>query len=379
MTNKFMNMPLDPPAPWFGGKRKTAAELWKRFSKLGAYCSPFAGLAAVELACPPETIPTYETINDINGYISNFFRATQRYPDHVAYYADNPINHADLIARHRWLVGTEWPQPHIDIPQDYENEPLRSAYLAGYYHTYKSPYDNFRFRIQNDPDYCDPKIAGWWVWGQSIWIGGGWCFLPYKDNRRDGEGVLQVSPDMPDIPGHVPGVKNQRPQLGHHFPGVHTHRRYNTLIDYIAAISNRLKMTRVLCGDWRQAIGNSPTIDTAPNGMIGVFLDPPYGVTDRDASLYAAESLTVAGECREWAKKHDNDPRFRIALCGYDGEHNELEARGWDVFSWEANGGMEARGRKKGGDKPNARRERIWFSPYCLNNEPIQASLWSEL
>ena len=26
-----------------------------------------------------------------------------------------------------------------------------------------------------DPDDFDAKIAGWWVWGQSSWIGHGWC------------------------------------------------------------------------------------------------------------------------------------------------------------------------------------------------------------
>ncbi len=29
--------------------------------------------------------------------------------------------------------------------------------------------------MRNDPDYFDAKIAGWWVWGQCLWIGGGWC------------------------------------------------------------------------------------------------------------------------------------------------------------------------------------------------------------
>lgn len=373
--NQFLGKPLDPPAPWFGGKRKVATEVWKRFGKLTAYCSPFVGLGAVELACPPDQIPAYETINDLNGYIVNFYRAVQRFPRHVAYYANNPTSHADLVARHRWLVGTNWPQPHLDIPQDYETESLRSAYIAGYYHTYKSPYDNFRFRIYNDPDFCDPKIAGWWVWGQSSWIGGGWCFLPYKENRGDLDGVLQVSPEKPDIPGHVPGVKNQRPQLGHH-NGIHTHRKNKTITDYIEALSERFRMTRILAGDWVQAIKNSPTIDTAPNGMIGVFLDPPYGVSDRDNRLYAAESLTVAQDCLDWAKQHDTDRRFRIALCGYDGEHNELEERGWSVYAWDANGGMERRG-GKGKGTLNATRERIWFSPYCINESPIQASLWS--
>lgn len=51
---------------------------------------------------------------------------------------------------------------------------------------------------------------------------------------------------------------------------------------------------------------------------------------------------------------------MRIALCGYSGEgHEVLELRGWKVMEWEANGGY--------GGKYNAKRERIWFSPHCLN------------
>jgi hypothetical protein len=44
-------------------------------------------------------------VNDIDGYVSNFWRAVQADPELVAHYADWPVNEVDLHARHRWLVG----------------------------------------------------------------------------------------------------------------------------------------------------------------------------------------------------------------------------------------------------------------------------------
>ena len=46
---------------------------------------------------------------------------------------------------------------------------------------------------------------------------------------------------------------------------------------------------------------------------------------------------------------------LRIALCGHDGEHNELVSFGWSVEEWGKGGGYQ------GADD----RERIWFSPHC--------------
>jgi len=52
---------------------------------------------------------------------------------------------------------------------------------------------------------------------------------------------------------------------------------------------------------------------------------------------------------------------MRIALCGLDGEHNELERRGWSVVAWKGGGGYGNRNK----ENKNRERERIWFSPHC--------------
>jgi len=130
---------LRAPFPWFGGKRRVASLVWERFGDVPNYVEPFAGSLAVLLARPHA--PKTETVNDRDAYIANFWRAVQAEPDAVWAYADQPVIEADLHARHVWLLEQT----------------------------------EFRERILTDPHFYDVKIAGWWVWGVSLWIGDGWC------------------------------------------------------------------------------------------------------------------------------------------------------------------------------------------------------------
>ena len=136
--------PLRAPFPWFGGKSRAAALIWSRLGDVTNYVEPFAGSLAVLLSRP--TPAGTETVNDLDCYLANFWRALGADPDGVARWATGPVNEADLHARHRWLVGQA----------------------------------DFRERMKSDPDYFDPKIAGWWVWGQCCWIGTGWCLAAQR-------------------------------------------------------------------------------------------------------------------------------------------------------------------------------------------------------
>lgn len=122
---------LRAPFPWFGGKSRVAPLVWERFGNVKNYVEPFFGSGAVLLA---RTSPEgYETINDKDCFVTNFWRAVTLDPEAVAYHADWPVNEADLHARHNWLLKQ----------------------------------DEFTERMKSDPDYFDARIAGWWVWGQS--------------------------------------------------------------------------------------------------------------------------------------------------------------------------------------------------------------------
>lgn len=305
---------LKAPFPWFGGKSRVSDLVWSRFGNVDNYVEPFFGSGAVLLGRPHA--PAIETVNDKDCYVANFWRALQHDPDEVANYADSPVNEADLHARHTWLVSRE----------------------------------DFRERMKTDPDYYDVKIAGWWVWGLSQWIGSGWTTKPEWRGRTNAGRAAR-------------GVHRKLPHLGDAGKGVH--REHGGLHDYMRSLADRLRKVRVCCGDWIRLTGPSVTF---LNGVTGVFLDPPYSAeASRDDSIYATEDLTIAHDVREWAIEAGENPLMRIALCGYEGEHEMPD--GWVVVSWKANGGYGSQSDGRG--QKNARRERIWFSPHCQTQQGL--------
>ena len=139
-------------------------------------------------------------------------------------------------------------------------------------------------------------------------------------------------------------------------------------------LSDRLRRVRVCCGDWSRVCGLTPT---STLGETAVLLDPPYPSGDRAEVYGLTESFDVAHAVREWAIERGSEPDMRIALCGYEGEHDMPD--GWTCHAWKAKGGYESQA--KGDTSQNCRRERIWFSPHCLKpeQEPVQRSVWDLL
>lgn len=345
---------LRAPFPWFGGKSRVAHLVWERFGDVPNYVEPFAGSLAVLLGRPHG--PRVETVNDVDCYISNFWRAMATQPDEVARWADWPVNEADLHARHLWLVNRA----------------------------------EFRERMKIDHDFCDAKVAGWWVWGISQWIGSGWCSEPEWTGRMPRGAPRGIHRKRPNLGGHNnKGVHRRDPprQLpslsgdsGASGRGVHRSALHGDMLAvWFGDLAARLRRVRVCCGDWRRVLGPSPTVHI---GVTGVFLDPPYAPaaiahgagrdgfapTDR---LYAEHDSDLSAEVHAWAIAHGDDPRLRIALCGYEGEHDMPDS--WSVVAWRAGGGYSNRGAGAG---RNRDRERIWFSPHCLR--PNQVSLLQE-
>jgi DNA adenine methylase len=322
-----------PPFPWFGGKSKVAREVWRRFGDVRNFVDPFCGSLAMIFARPAPWHGT-ETVNDADGFVCNFWRALRSAPEAVAYWADWPVNENDLTARHVWLK-----EHGVD--------------LAG--------------RLEGDPDFFDPKIAGWWVWGQCCWIGSGWCDLKHHGpwGVVETEGFRQLV----HLGNAGRGVNRQLVHLGDAgqekksgMPAEGSTANGCSLLEYFEQLADRLRRVRVCSGDWSRVSGPTPTVK---QGLTAVFLDPPYGITAaRSAKLYAKDSLTVSREVRMWAIEHGDDPRMRLALCGYEGEHKMPKS--WDVWAWKARGGYASQSAMH--DNPNARRERIWFSPHCLRS-----------
>lgn len=319
---------LRSPFPYFGGKSRVASAIWARFGDVPNFVDPFFGSGAVLLARP--TSPRTETVNDADGLLCNFFRAVQRDPDGVAYHANRPVNEVDLHAAHLWLL-----QQRPDVN-----------------------------RMLADPDWFDACAAGRWVWGASLWIGSGWC--SGEGPWRLGDGRMVKTSD-----GASGGVHRKRPHLSHGGRGVASAALAPTdaLYAYLRALARRLRRVRVCCGDWSRVVTPAVTVE---NGLTAVLLDPPYSGAERKSGLYAVDSDSVAADVRPWAIAHGGDPRYRIALCGYEGEHAMPE--GWTALHWKAPGGYGARGNGRGRD--NAAREVVWFSPHCQTPERRQAGLF---
>ena len=104
------------------------------------------------------------------------------------------------------------------------------------------------------------------------------------------------------------------------------------------------------------------------NGVTGIVLDPPYSHAVRARDLYA-EDRDVSAEVRAWAIEHGDDPRLRIVLCGYEGEHDMPTT--WECVAWKANGGY---GNVTG--NANKHMERLWFSPHCQRVAEPQIALF---
>lgn len=325
-------VPLRAPFPYFGGKARVGGLVWEAFGTVANYVEPFAGTLAMLLANPSP--PNIETVNDADGFIANFWRAVRDDPESVAEWADYPVSEIDLHARHGWLIN-------------------RRARLLW---------------SLEDPDFYDAKIAGWWVWGIGQWIGSGWCagVGPWHSDgvhieKRDGAGG--TNRQRPHLGNAGKGVHRQRPHLLNAGKGVHrlsgSADQRDFILEWMSQLSERLRRVRVCCGDWSRVLGHAPT-DCL--GTTAIFLDPPYG-SARDTSLYATDSMTVAADVGRWAAAHGDNPKLRIALCGYEGE---FDLPGWRVVAWKA-GGYGSQGNGRG--RENASRERIWFSPHCLHEQ----------
>jgi len=282
--------PLIAPFPWFGGKSKVAPIVWQHFGDVDHYVEPFAGSLAVLLGRPSSHLARAETVNDLDHYIVNFWRALQAAPDEVARWADWPVTEADLTARHLWLVNEG------------------------------------RARIANleaDPDAYDAKVAGWWLWGICAWIGNDWC-------RGDGS-WQNVNGKLQKVAGGV-GVSRRRLHLGNAGQDINRSELADGgIYAYMRALAARLCRVRVCCGDWQRVVTPGAL---AYGATIGIFLDPPYShATGRDASIYNCE-MEVSAAVRAWAIANGDNPRYRIALCGYAGEHVMPDT--WTEYAWTA-------------------------------------------
>jgi DNA adenine methylase len=264
---------MNSPFPYFGGKRTVAAAVWARLGSPAQYIEPFCGSLAVLLACPRPA--ALEVVCDGSGFIANFWRAVKHQPGAVAEWADYPVSHIDLGARHGWLMA--------------QRQRIGDA--------------------MQDPDWPgDAKVAGWWLWGQCCWIGSGWCDwfgkIPHASDA--GRGVQAI--------GKIPHAGN----AGRGADALLTSCG-RTAWAWLHRIADRLERVRVVHGDWSRCLNNHfGGDDTA------VFLDPPY----RSYEALYGKAGAVADAVESWALENEH---LRIALCGH---RDDYKLAGWDAVEW---------------------------------------------
>lgn len=272
--------PLNAPFPYFGGKRRAASLVWGALGSPGVYIEPFAGSCAVLLGRPDYSpdVRRKETINDLNGQITNLWRAIKANPQGVARGVDAPANELDFHARKAKKLA--WDAD----PQNVE-------------------------RLRADIDWFDLDAACVWIWGQCTAIASGWTA---PGNSRQ---IIAIA-----------GVK--------HGGGVHAARDTPALLEALAA---RLRYVKVCCGDWRRVL--SPSAWATRPQVTGVFLDPPYQGTE---GVYGgrSRSVGVSADVQAWALEHGDNPLARIVVAGRGDDHAALVEAGWSVANWEARGGF---------------------------------------
>lgn len=200
---------------------------------------------------------------------------------------------------HRELAKlADWPTSQLDLE-------ARTKWL-------KEQRRRLHRNLSAKPKWYDSECAAWYAWVQSV--------------RISSNGATIVL-------GRTAGVRSQSENLA----------------GYFAALAERLKNVVIAYGDWTRlanaAERNCQRADCA------ILLDPPYDhSTGRQKNLYIHDSPDVSAYVRRWAlARAKTHPRLRLALCGFEGEHDMPST--WEEVPW-----WSRMGRGK---------ERIWFSPNC--------------
>jgi hypothetical protein len=195
------------PMPYMGGKRHAAPLIWRLLGDPMHFVDPFCGSLAVLFERPHPCNRPYhsETVNDADGLLINAYRAIQWQPEATAEAASWPVSEVCKQARQAHLIA--WANSGmLDL-------------LAG------------------SPEWCDPQMAGWWLYSMCCQIGafhgeGPWTADPVTGRLvKRGTGEPGISRDRPHLTSNgngvhhaglrEPGVTRDLPHLSDNGQGVH--------------------------------------------------------------------------------------------------------------------------------------------------------------
>lgn len=307
---------LTAPFPYIGGKSSVASMVWDYFGDVRTYIEPFGGSLAVLLGRPEEhfknnTRIPREIANDFSGLVVNAWRAISYDPEGLSTF-----------------ILDNCPVFEVDLHS-------RQLFL-------KDREEDLMAELKEDPEQYDLKSAAYWISGLSAHVTGA---------------------------NYPSQISNQRPRIAAYGKGVHSPRRLKQIRQLINDLALRLRHVKILCGDWSRCV-TEPAME-ADQGEVGVFLDPPYTKeSGRQSDLYDHDDLSVGREVYEWCMKYGENPsnhpeigsNIKIALCGLEGEYDMPDS--WTSEPWSAQGSSQ-----------NASRERIWFSPNCVQIKEVDSHL----
>ena len=282
----------------------------------------------------------WRRFGNVKNYVEPFFGSGAVLLGRPHWRPDGPrlvetVNDADGLLANFWRAMTadaEAVAHHADWPVNEADLHARHLWLVG-------QRERITERLMADPEWFDTKAAGWWVWSMCAnAIARGLfteaAYVVAAGNRSSGI-----------IAGFEQGWA--RPLL--------------------QELECRLRHVRVRCGDWSRCVQSRSMMGHSDRAPFGVFLDPPYAGTD---AQYATDGEPER-DAWAWAVANGSDPDFRICVAGYDDGRDAPD--GWVTVAWDGHGGY---GRKADGDgRANAKRERLWFSPHCLNPDAGQMAL----
>ena len=414
---------LTAPFPYFGGKSRWSDAVWERFGEAHTYLEPFAGSLAVLLG-NPRPAPR-EIVCDTHSAICNFWRAVRADPEQVATYASNPTIHQDLTARHRWLVEY-FTENHAKFEADPDYYDCKAAgwwcwgmsnWIGGNFCDYgSSAPDRVSFvhhtgsgqgvtdqrEVRDDIPLVKPHGAG--VNAQRDV----YDKRPAVKPHDSGVGVQPQSVSSRQVPfvnggGGDQGIQAQRDvhkkipvikdcggsginaqKLAHDKvpfvngagagQGTQAQRalqaqiaqpdHYEFVLKRMTELADRLFRVIVLNRSWESALTN-PMLGSKHRDRVCIFVDPPYILDERSASLYhtdaSGQTDSVALDAYKWCVAHGDE--FRIAYASHAGDFKV--PRGWSVETQTMTGIRSSKGRD---------RDQIMFSPACIGD--VRGSLF---
>lgn len=271
--------------PYFGAKWKAAAKVWDLLGDPACYVEPFGGSLAVLLSrpLPPGAI---EIVSDLDGLLTNFWRAIQHDPAEVLARSAGPVIEAEVESQHAAIL---------------EMRPTLER------------------KMVDDVSFYDPQVAAWWWRGISSWLGSGF------------------------------GVKaaRQRPHIDRTLKGLFS---VGMTDERVAEVAARLAGVMVLSGDWKEAWKRGMTdsvINRFGPEKFGAFLDPPYTKdSGRISGLYAEDAPLTE---QITSRLLDLPVGSKVVLAGYEDEYPALIDAGWSVHRWKAPNGyaQDGNGRRR--------------------------------